>query len=184
MADKVDRVLAFYCGEKAELVPILQQVQEVFGYLPEEAMSRVARFTGVPESTVFGVATFYAQFRFAPVGRNIIKVCRGTGCYVNGAPRLLDEIEKLLGHKGRRNDTRPGIHVGDGGLLRFLRPRAGGGRQWEGVRLGDTRESEGTIGSQLTRSTEQGNVMDFERDKTTGELTAGSDDWQAQSPAS
>jgi NADH-quinone oxidoreductase subunit E len=99
VADKVDRVLVSYCGEKAELVPILQQVQEVFGYLPEEAMSRVARFTGVPESAVFGVATFYTGFKLVPVGRNVVKVCRGTGCYVNGAPRLLDEIEKLLGVK-------------------------------------------------------------------------------------
>lgn len=99
LANKVDRVLASYTGAKAELISILQQVQLVFGYLPEEAMSRVAGFTGVPESTVFGVATFYAQFRFAPLGRNIIKVCRGTGCYVNGAPRILDEIEKLLGIK-------------------------------------------------------------------------------------
>jgi len=96
---RVNRVLERYRGEKAELIPVLQQVQQVFGYLPEEAMSRVAGFTGVPECTVFGVATFYAQFKFAPLGRNVIKVCRGTGCYVKGAPRLLDELEKLLGIK-------------------------------------------------------------------------------------
>jgi len=64
-----------------------------------EAVCRIARFVRVPESTVFGVATFYAQFKFVPMGRNVIKVCRGTGCYVKGAPRLLDEIEKLLGIK-------------------------------------------------------------------------------------
>ena len=96
---RVDEVLAGYKGEKAELIPILQQVQQVFGYLPEEAMSRIAAFTRVPEPTVYGVATFYAQFKFNPVGRNVIRVCRGTGCYVKGAPRLLDEIEKLLGIK-------------------------------------------------------------------------------------
>lgn len=99
LASKVDKVLASYTGEKAELIPILQQVQQVLGYLPEEAMSRIADFAGVPECTVFGVATFYAQFKFVPVGRNVIKACRGTGCYVKGAPRLLDEIEKLLGVK-------------------------------------------------------------------------------------
>jgi NADH-quinone oxidoreductase subunit E len=98
-ASEVDRVLASFTGEKAELVPILQQVQEIFGYLPEEAMRRVADFTRVPESTVFGVATFYAQFKLAPMGRNVIKACRGTGCYVRGAPRLLDDVEKLLGIK-------------------------------------------------------------------------------------
>jgi NADH-quinone oxidoreductase subunit E len=99
IANRVDEVLANYKGEKAELIPILQQVQQVFGYLPEEAMSRVSRFTRVPECTLYGVATFYAQFKFNPVGRNVIRVCRGTGCYVKGAPRLLDEIEKLLGVK-------------------------------------------------------------------------------------
>jgi NADH-quinone oxidoreductase subunit E len=99
IAAKVDKVLASFIGEKAELIPILQQVQQVLGYLPEEAMSRIAAFVDVPECTVFGVATFYAQFKFMPVGRNVIKVCRGTGCYVKGAPRLLDEVEKLLGIK-------------------------------------------------------------------------------------
>jgi len=99
LADTVDAVLASHAGNKAELVPILQHVQQVLGYLPREAMSRIARFVRVPEATVFGVATFYAQFKFVPTGRNIIKVCRGTGCYVRGAPRLLDEIEKLLGIK-------------------------------------------------------------------------------------
>jgi len=96
---QLDKVLASYTGTKSELIPILQQVQEVLGYLPEEAMSRIARATGVPECTVFGVATFYAQFKFVPLGRKVIKVCRGTGCYVKGSPRILDELEKLLGIK-------------------------------------------------------------------------------------
>ncbi len=94
--DRVDAVLAAYTGEQSELIPILQQVQQVLGYLPEEAMCRIARFVDVPDCSVFGTATFYTQFKFAPVGRNVIKVCRGTGCYVKGAPRLLDELEKEL----------------------------------------------------------------------------------------
>ena len=96
---QVDEVLSHFVGERSELIPILQQVQEALGYLPEEAMKRIAQFVDVPECTVFGTATFYTQFKFAPVGRNIIKVCRGTGCYVKGAPRLLDEMEKQLGIK-------------------------------------------------------------------------------------
>ncbi len=99
IAEKVNEVLASYAGDKAELIPILQQVQQVFGYLPEEAMSLIAEFVDVPECSVFGVATFYAQFKFVPVGRNVIKVCRGTGCYVKGAPRLLDELESRLNIK-------------------------------------------------------------------------------------
>lgn len=97
--EAVEAVLARHGGEKSELIPILQQVQQALGYLPEQALVRIARFTRVPEATVFGVATFYSQFRLVPVGRKIIKVCRGTGCYVKGAPRLLDEVEKLLGIK-------------------------------------------------------------------------------------
>lgn len=100
IAAKVDEVLCRFKGEKAELIPILQQVQQVLGYLPSPAMSRIASFTRVPEPGVFGVATFYAQFKFVPVGRNIIKVCRGTGCYVKNSPRLLEEFEKLLCIKG------------------------------------------------------------------------------------
>jgi NADH-quinone oxidoreductase subunit E len=96
---RVDKVLAAFTGEKAELIPILQQVQQALGYIPAEAMKRIAQFVNVPECTVFGVATFYAQFKFVPVGRNVIKVCRGTGCYVKGAPRIIDEVEKLLGIK-------------------------------------------------------------------------------------
>jgi NADH-quinone oxidoreductase E subunit len=93
---RIDEALASFSGERSELIPVLQRVQEVLGYLPEESMRRIAKFVGVPECTVYGTATFYTQFKFKPVGRNIIKVCRGTGCYVKGAPRLLDELEKQL----------------------------------------------------------------------------------------
>lgn len=86
-------------GTKEELIPVLQKVQEDLGYLPDEAMFAISRFTGVPESKVFAVATFYAQFRFTPVGKNKIMVCRGTACHVRGAPRILDEIETQLGVK-------------------------------------------------------------------------------------
>jgi NADH-quinone oxidoreductase subunit E len=92
----LEDVFDSFVGDKSELIPVLQKVQEALGYLSDEAMREVAAFTRVPESTVFGVATFYSQFKFSPVGRNIIKVCRGTGCYVKGAPRLLDEVEKIL----------------------------------------------------------------------------------------
>jgi NADH:ubiquinone oxidoreductase subunit E len=99
MAAAVDKVLESFSGDKAELIPILQQVQQKLGYLPQEVMKKIAGFVRVPESTVFGVATFYAQFKFVPVGRNIVKVCRGTGCYVKGSPRILEELEKVLGIK-------------------------------------------------------------------------------------
>jgi NADH-quinone oxidoreductase subunit E len=96
---RVDEILASYQGEKAELIPILQQVQHAFGYLPEVALSRIAKFVDLPESTVYGTATFYAQFKLIPTGRNIIRVCRGTACHVRGGSRILKEVEKQLGIK-------------------------------------------------------------------------------------
>lgn len=95
----LDQILGRFEGKREELIPLLQNVQEEFGYLPEDAMLRIARFAGVPESAVYAVATFYAQFRFTPIGRNHIMVCRGTSCHVRGAPRILEEIEKQLGVK-------------------------------------------------------------------------------------
>jgi len=104
---QVAEILEAYGGEKGDLIPILQQVQQKFGYLPEQAMKYIARFVDVPESTVFGIGTFYAQFKLIPTGRNVIKVCRGTGCYVRGAPRILDELEKELGIKA--GETTPDL---------------------------------------------------------------------------
>jgi NADH-quinone oxidoreductase subunit E len=105
--NQVAEILASYRGEKAELIPILQQVQQALGYLPEEALSQIAKYVDVPECTVYGIATFYAQFKLVPMGRNIIKVCRGTGCYVRGAPRILDELEKELSIK--EGETTPDL---------------------------------------------------------------------------
>ena len=95
----LDAVLSSFEGKRDELIPILQRVQGEFGYLSTEAMLGIARFTGVPESGVYAVATFYAQFRFSPIGKNHVMVCRGTACHVRGAPRILEKIEKELGIK-------------------------------------------------------------------------------------
>jgi NADH-quinone oxidoreductase subunit E len=97
--ERLNEILTSYQGQEEELIPILQQVQQVFGYLPEPAMKRIARFLKLPASAVFGVGTFYAQFKLVPSGRNIIKVCRGTACHVRGAAGILGEVEKRLGIK-------------------------------------------------------------------------------------
>lgn len=94
---QVADILALYKGEQSELIPILQRVQGELGYLPELAMRQVAGFVGVPDSKVFGIATFYAQFKLVPTGRKIIRVCQGTACHVRGSARLLSELEKELG---------------------------------------------------------------------------------------
>ena len=95
--EELSVILSHHTGQRDELIPILQEAQERFGYLPAEVMSGIARFLRLSGGTVFGVATFYAQFKFTPTGKRIVKVCRGTACHVRGAPRILDETEKRLG---------------------------------------------------------------------------------------
>lgn len=79
------------------LMPALQEVQSIFGYLPTEMLQLVSRRLGVPMSEIYGVATFYSQFSFVPTGDNIISVCLGTACYVKGAHDVMEEIEGQLG---------------------------------------------------------------------------------------
>ena len=97
--NEVDQILASYNGDEGELIPILQRVQQAFSYVPERAITKIARFLHIPEVTVFGVATFYAQFKLVPTGRNIIRICRGTACHVRGGARILSEVESRLGIK-------------------------------------------------------------------------------------
>ena len=104
--EQLDDTLSRYTGDKSELIPILQEAQERFGYLPEEIMAGIAKFLQLSPATVYGVATFYAQFKFVPTGKRMVKVCRGTACHVRGAARILSEVEKRLGIK-------PGESTGD-----------------------------------------------------------------------
>jgi len=93
---RMESIFAKYSGMQEEIIPLLQSVQEEYGYIPEETMLEIARFIKVPESKVYGAATFYAQFRFTPMGENRVMVCRGTACHVKGAPMILEEIEREL----------------------------------------------------------------------------------------
>ncbi len=97
--EKLKNVLADYSGDREELIPILQDTQEVFRYLPAAAMREIARFLNITENTVYGVATFYAQFKLTPLGKKLIRVCRGTACHVRGSAKVLAEMEKQLGVK-------------------------------------------------------------------------------------
>jgi NADH-quinone oxidoreductase subunit E len=97
MEYSLSEILSSYKGAQSELIPILQKVQAEFGYLPEEAMNKVAEFCRVAESKVFGIASFYAQFRFVPLGRTQVTACRGTACHVRGAPQILAEMKRQLG---------------------------------------------------------------------------------------
>ncbi len=94
--EQLDDILSRYTGAKSELIPILQEAQEQLRYLPAEAMQQISRFLRIPESAVFGVSTFYAQFKLVPSGRRIVRVCRGTACHVRGGARILREVERRL----------------------------------------------------------------------------------------
>jgi NADH-quinone oxidoreductase subunit E len=96
---QIEDILCRFSRDRGNLIPILHDVQNHFGYLSREAMEAVARYLGLSNSTVYGVATFYAGFKFAPSGRHSVKACRGTACHVKGASRLIGELEKQLGVK-------------------------------------------------------------------------------------
>ena len=97
--EQLGEILSRHTGDSSELITVLQEAQEGFGYLPEEVMARIAKFLRLPASTVYGVVTFYAQFKFTPIGKRVVKVCRGTACHVRGGARILREVEKRLGIK-------------------------------------------------------------------------------------
>jgi len=82
------------CGS---LIPVLQDVQEDFGYLSEETIEELARLMGISANEIYGVATFYTQFRFSPPGRHTIQSCQGTACHVRGGRMILNELEQRLG---------------------------------------------------------------------------------------
>lgn len=99
MNNHFKKIKTSHKGQKSDIIPLLQDIQNKYGYLPEEMMQEVSRFVGVSKSEVFGVATFYSQFRFTPRGRKHVLVCKGTACHVSGANKILEGIERHLGIK-------------------------------------------------------------------------------------
>ncbi|MGB9695723.1 MAG: NADH-quinone oxidoreductase subunit NuoE [Ignavibacteria bacterium] len=83
-------------GDKSNVIAILQDVQNLYGYLPEMVLQEVADFVGLSLSRVYGIATFYNQFRLTPLGENIIRVCRGTACHVSNSANILFNLETTL----------------------------------------------------------------------------------------
>lgn len=109
MPDTIDAILESHQGAKRDaLIPILQEVQEAEGFLSREAVYRIGKHLDLPPSKIYGVATFYNQFRFQPLGAYHIQVCRGTACHVKGSAAVLDAIERELGVKAG-DTTRDGV---------------------------------------------------------------------------
>ena len=92
----LDGVLAEYAPVKGSLITILQHTQDIYGYLPKEAIELISEKTGIATSEIMGVGTFYTQFRFEPVGKYLIMLCQGTACHVNSSELILQTIQDEL----------------------------------------------------------------------------------------
>jgi len=98
MADSFNKLLdKFPQNDEGSLIPVLQQTQDLNGYISKEAVEKISSYLRVSCSTIFGVASFYSQFRFNPPGRNSIKICLGTACHVQGGDFLLNALQLEIG---------------------------------------------------------------------------------------
>ncbi len=95
--ESLRQLLEKHESEPGALIPILQEIQESFGYLPEEALVFVSEEVGIPLGKIYGVVTFYSQFYLSPRGKNIIRVCHGTACHIGGAERISEAVSEELG---------------------------------------------------------------------------------------
>ncbi len=96
---KIEQIIERYKDEGGSIVGLMQDIHQEYRYLPEEIIQRVAEELQVPLSKLYSLATFYKSFRLEPVGKHYICVCMGTACHVNGAPRLVDSLERELNIK-------------------------------------------------------------------------------------
>ena len=94
--EQLSETLSSYSREKRNLIPLLQEVQTKLGYLPKEVMQEIAASLGIPKVEVYGVATFYNQFRFVPLGKHHTRVCMGTACHLAGGKLILEALEREL----------------------------------------------------------------------------------------
>jgi len=100
----IEPILEEFREQKGAVIPILQRTQDLYGYLPEDAMQEISKRSGISISQLYGVATFYAQFNLEPRGRHIIQICDGTACHVKGAPKLVEAVEDEFNLKAGGSD--------------------------------------------------------------------------------
>jgi NADH-quinone oxidoreductase subunit E len=97
MSETIHTIFEKYERTSEQLIPILQHVQKAFGYVAVESVREISQYLRISENQIFGVSSFYAQFRFTPPGRHSVKVCLGTACHVRGGATLLEMLERELG---------------------------------------------------------------------------------------
>ena len=101
----IDPILQEFRDQKGAVIPILQRTQDLYGYLPEDAMHEISKRSGISISQLYGVATFYSQFNLEPRGKHIIQICDGTACHVKGAPKLVEAVEEEFNLKAGGSDS-------------------------------------------------------------------------------
>jgi len=105
---EIDITINKFIGKKGVLIPLLQNVQDLEGFLSKEVMSYVSEKTGIKLAQIYGVATFYTMFRLKPQGRHIIRVCKGTACHVSDANSIMKEVNKQLDLINEEDTTKDG----------------------------------------------------------------------------
>lgn len=105
LPEDLSKIFEKYAKKRENVIPLLQDVQEKYGYLSKENLISISEYLNVPTSNVYGVATFYNQFRLIPLGKHIIRVCRGTACHVKGSDKILDKLETELNVKAGGTTT-------------------------------------------------------------------------------
>ena len=93
----IDAITHKHNVQPGAVIPVLQEIQDAYGYIPPVAIQRIAENMGIPASEIFGIVTFYAQFRLQPLGENLIKVCHGTACHLSGAERIAEVLTQTVG---------------------------------------------------------------------------------------
>jgi NADH-quinone oxidoreductase subunit E len=98
MASELDPIIKKYkAGKRDDLIPLLQEIEEELGYLSEEAIVKVGQYIGLSTTKIYGLATFYDQFRFIPMGKIHIRICHGTSCFLNGSQAIINKIKEVTG---------------------------------------------------------------------------------------
>ena len=95
--EKIEKILSKYSKDKSNLIQILNEVQETYGYIPEDVQLEISKYLGMEMAEIYGVITFYARFTLKPKGKYNVAVCLGTACFVKGSERVLERVKQKLG---------------------------------------------------------------------------------------
>jgi NADH-quinone oxidoreductase subunit E len=101
----IDAIVHKHNVEPGAVIPVLQEIQEAYGHVPPVAIQRVAEHMNIPASEIYGIVTFYAQFRLQPLGKNLVRVCHGTACHLGGAEMMAETLAQATG--AREGETSP-----------------------------------------------------------------------------